>query len=245
MPVPRPSSIAATPWRILRAALALAPALAATASLADAGADDKALVLQEFIGAYRLAELWPRMAPKIARDSLPRLEDAVHADIDADTLPTPARAEAAHAQVPPLLAQGRRELEAALRVFDADELATWTAYQVYARVFETTEIRQINAFFASATGRKLTAAAPDILVESRRPGAGDVMARHFSAAELAEIQAFQVSPVGVKMNRTAEQVREQMHAHFMERSEASLQAVAHRLAARAEAAAAAESAPSK
>jgi hypothetical protein len=247
MLMPRPPKMPTTPSPLplaLRAALALALAVAATTSHADAAADDKSQALKEFVAAYRLAELWPQMAPRIARDSLPRLEDATHADIDADVFPTPASAVAAHAQVALLLAQGRKELEAALQTFDADELAAWTAYKIYARYFETEEIRQINAFFGSATGRKLTAAAPDILVESRKPGAGDVMARHFSAPELAEITTFWNSPVGVKMNRTAEQVREDMHAHFIERSEASVQTVARGLATRAEAAAAA-SAPAK
>ena len=54
-------------------------------------------------------------------------------------------------------------------------------------------------------------------------------------AELAEIGAFWNSPVGRKMNETAEQIREDMHAHFIERSEAALQAVARDLATKAEA----------
>jgi hypothetical protein len=137
--------------------------------------------------------------------------------------------------VPALLAEGRRELEDALQRFDADELAAYTAYEIYARLFETDEIRQISAFFNSPTGRKLTEQAPAIMVESRKPGAGDVMARHFDADELATITAFWNSPVGRKMNETAEQIREDMHAHFIERSEAALQAVARALATKAEA----------
>ena len=61
------------------------------------------------------------------------------------------------------------------------------------------------------------------------------MARHFDEKELAEIDAFWNSPVGQKMHVTAEQIREDMHAHFMERSEAALQAVARDLANKAEA----------
>ena len=224
----------------LHATLALALAGAAGAGRADAASDEKTQALDEFRVVYRLAEFWPRMAPKIAHDSLPRLEDATHADIDADKV-----AGAAHARVPALLAQGRKELEEALQAFDADEFAAYTAYVIYARYFETAEIRQINAFFGSDTGRKLTAAAPEILVESRKPGVGDVMAKHFSAPELDEITAFWNSPVGRKMNETAEQVREDMHAHFVERSEASLQAVARRLATQAEAQSAAASAPAR
>ena len=60
------------------------------------------------------------------------------------------------------------------------------------------------------------------------------MARHFDAQELAEIAAFWSSPTGTKMNATAEQIREDMHAHFIERSEAALQAVARDLATKAE-----------
>ncbi len=59
------------------------------------------------------------------------------------------------------------------------------------------------------------------------------MARHFDAKELAEIGAFWNSPTGLKMNATAEQIREDMHAHFIERSEASVQAVARDLATKA------------
>ena len=62
-----------------------------------------------------------------------------------------------------------------------------------------------------------------------------MIARHFDADELAEIAAFWKSPVGRKMNATAEQIREDMHAHFIERSEAALQAVARQLASKAEA----------
>jgi len=197
--------------------------------------DDKKQALADFVVAYRLAEAWPRMAPKIAHDSLPRLEDATHADLDADKFPDPAAAQAAHARVPALLAEGRRELEAALQRFDADELAAWTAYEIYARYFETEEIRQITAFFDSPTGRKLSALGPTIVAESRQAHGGNVMPRHFDAAELAEIAAFWNSPVGRKMNETAAQVREDMHAHFIERSDPAVKAVARHLADKAEA----------
>lgn len=227
---------------------ALLLALAATAARsqpasAPAAADDKKQALAEFIVAYRLADVWPLMAPKIARDSLPRLEDATHADLDHDPFATPAQAEAAHARVPALLAQGRRDLQAALQRFDADELAAYTAYEIYAKYFETAEIRQITAFFDSPTGRKLSALGPTLLAESRHPAAGDPLDRHFDAQERAEILAFWQSPLGAKMNATAEQIREDMHAHFIERSEASLQDVARQLASKAEAGDGAASTP--
>ncbi|MCK9685214.1 DUF2059 domain-containing protein [Scleromatobacter humisilvae] len=224
----------------LLARLALLCTLAAAAACASATpppSDDKKQALAEFVVAYRLAEVWPQMAPKIAHDSLPRLEDATHADLDADKSPATA-----HARVPALLAEGRRELEDALQRFDADELAAYTAYEIYAKYFETQEIRDISTFFGSATGRKLTELAPTILAESRRPQAGNVMANHFDAQELAEIDTFWNSPTGQKMHATAEQIREDMHAHFIERSEAAVQAVARDLAAKAEAQASAASA---
>ena len=224
----------------LLARLALPCLLAAAAAHASAAplSDDKKQALAEFVVAYRLAEVWPQMAPKIARDSLPRLEDATHADLDADKFPDAARAEAAHARVPALLAEGRRELEDALQRFDADELAAYTAYEIYAKYFETAEIRQISAFFESPTGRKLSDLGPTIVAESRQPRAGNVMARHFDETELAEIDAFWNSPTGQKMHETAEQIREDMHAHFIERSESAVQAVARDLATKAEAPAA-------
>jgi hypothetical protein len=225
-----------------RLSLPLALLLLAASALADPLTPDKREALAEFSAAYRLSELWPQMAPKIAHDSLARLEDATHAAIDADPLSKPA-ADAAHARVPALLPAGRKELEAALQAFDADELAAYTAYSIYARYFETAEIRTLTAFFASDTGRKLTTLAPTILAESRRAGGGDTMQRHFSEDELREITAFWNSPVGLKMSRTADQVREDMHEHFIERSEPGVQAVAHRLAARAEAGAASTPAP--
>jgi len=227
------------------ARLALVCALAACALRALAAQplpEDKRRALADFVVAYRLAEAWPRMAPKIAHDSLPRLEDATHADLDADRFPDRASAEAAHARVPALLAEGRRELEEALQRFDADELAAWTAYEIYAKYFETEEIRQISAFFDSATGRKLSALGPTLVAESRKAHAGNVMDRHFDAAERAEIAAFWASPTGQKMNATAEQVREDMHAHFVERSEAAVQSVARDLANKAAQQAAAASA---
>ena len=227
---------------------ALCCTLGAVAALAHAApplADDKKQALADFVVAYRLADVWPQMAPKIAHDSLPRLENATHADLDADKFATREQADAAHARVPALLAQGRRDLEAALQQFDADELAAYTAYEIYAKYFETAEIRQISAFFDSPTGRKVTTLAPTILVESRKPGARDVMARYFDTNELSEIAAFWNSPVGLKMNTTAEQIREDMHAHFIERSEATVQAVARRLATRAEADPAADGAPAR
>jgi hypothetical protein len=61
------------------------------------------------------------------------------------------------------------------------------------------------------------------------------MARHFDERELAEIDAFWNSTTGQKMHALAEQIREDMHAHFIERSEAALQAVARDLASKAEA----------
>lgn len=216
---------------VLLSALAFA---AARAQAAPPLPDDKKQALADFVVAYRLAEAWPRMAPKIAHDSMPRLEDATHADLDADPFPDRATSEAAHARVPALLAQGRRELEAALRRFDADELAAYTAYEIYAKYFETEEIRQISAFFDSPTGRKLSTLGPTLVAESRRPRAGNVMGKHFDATELTEIAAFWNSPVGLKMNATAERIREDMHAHFVERSEPALQSVARGLADKAE-----------
>ena len=227
-----------TPLARFALACTLTCTLAVAASRAFAApplSDDKRQALAEFIGAYRLADAWPQMAPKIARDSLPRLENATHADLDADAFADRAQSDAAHARVPALLDQGRRELEAALQRFDADELAAYTAYEIYAKYFETAEIRELTAFFGSATGRKVTALAPTILVEARKPGAGDVMARHFDASELAAITAFWNSPTGLKMNATAEQIREDMHAHFIERSEPALQGVARHVATEAEA----------
>jgi hypothetical protein len=217
------------------AALGLALAFATLAVHADPMTDDKREALRQFQSVYRLAELWPQMVPKIARDSLPRLEDATRADIDADALPDAAHRAAAQARVGLLLPAGREALEAALQRFDADELASWTALEIYGRYFETQEIRDITAFFGSDVGRKVTMLGPTLLAESRRPGAGDVMARHFSAAELQEMAVFWQSPVGLKMNATAEQVREDMHDHFAQRSEAAVQSVARQVATRAEA----------
>ena len=224
----------------LLARLALLCTLAAAAACASAApplSDDKKQALAEFVVAYRLPEAWPQMAPKIARDSLPRLEDATHADLDADK-----STDTAHARVPALLAEGRRELEDALQRFDADELAAYTAYEIYAKYFETQEIRDISTFFGSPTGRKLNELAPTILAESRKPQAGNVMANHFNEQELAEIDAFWNSPTGQKMHASAEQIREDMHAHFIERSEAAVQTVARDLASKAEAQAGAASA---
>ena len=197
--------------------------------------DDRRQALDEFIVAYRLADAWPQAAPKIARDSLPRLEDAAHADLDHDRIPDAARAEAAHARVAALMPQGRRELQDALEGFDANELARYTAYEIYAKYFDTAEIRQIAGFYASPVGRKLTALGPVLVAEHKRPGGADPLDKHFDAAEQAEIAAFWGSPVGRKMNATAEQVREDMHGHFIERSEPALQAVARHLASLAEA----------
>ena len=217
-----------------RFALLFALAASAHVRAAPPMSDDKKQALAEFIVAYRLAEVWPQMAPKIAHDSLPRLEDATHADLDAHKFADSAHADAAHARVPALLPEGRRELEDALQRFDADELAAYTAYEIYAKYFDTEEIREITAFFDSDTGRKLAALGPTLIAEARKPGAGDVMPRHFDADERARIGAFWESPVGQKMHATAEQIREDMHAHFIERSEAALQAVARDLASKAE-----------
>jgi len=225
--------------------LAASTAIAAHAQPASAPADDRKQALAEFIVAYRLADAWPRMAPKIARDSLPRLEDAAHADLDHDSFATPALAEAAHARVPALLVQGRRDLQDALQRLDADEFAAYTAYEIYAKYFETAEIRQITAFFDSPAGRKLSALGPTIAAESRRPADGDPLDRHFDADERARIEAFWKSPLGAKMNATAEQIREDMHAHFIERSEAAVQAVARQIASKAEAGDAPAPAPSR
>ena len=218
-------------------------AATAHAQPASAPADDRKQALSDFIVAYRLADVWPQMAPKIARDSLPRLEDATHAELDHDRFATPALAEAAHARVPALLARGRRDLQGALQRFDADELAAYTAYEIYAKYFETAEIRQITAFFGSPTGRKLSALGPTLVAESRRPAGGDPLDRHFDEQERVEIMAFWKSPLGLKMNATAEQIREDMHAHFIERSEATLQEVARQLASKAEAESGAASPP--
>ncbi len=68
------------------------------------------------------------------------------------------------------------------------------------------------------------------------------MANHFNEQELAEIDAFWNSPTGQKMHASAEQIREDMHAHFIERSEAAVQTVARDLASKAEAQAGAASA---
>jgi len=217
--------------------LASLAALAACATPPPPPLDaDKRQALADFVVAYQLAEAWPRMAPKIARDSLPRLEDATHADLDHDTFATPAQAEAAHARVAALMPQGRQELADALQRFDAREFADDTATTIWARYFDTAEIRQITAFYASPTGRKLSALGPTLVAEHRKPGGVDPLDKHFDAAEIAQIGAFWQSPVGLKLNATAERIREDMHALFMQRSEAAVQAVARRLATQAEAA---------
>ena len=191
--------------------------------------DDRRQALDAFIVAYRLADAWPQAAPKIARDSLPRLENATHADIDHD-----GHDEAAHARVAALLPQGRRELQDALQRFDAGEFARDTAYEIYAKYFDTAEIRQIVAFYESPVGRKLIDLGPTLVAEHKRPGGADPLDKHFDAPEQAQIAAFWGSPVGRKMNATAEQVREDMHAHFIERSEPAVQDVARHLATLAE-----------
>jgi hypothetical protein len=221
----------------LRLLPALAFAFAASVVHAqDAGDDDKQ-ALRAFSDAYGIVELWPRMAPKIARDSLPRLREAAFADLAADMATDPladpgARARA-EARLDGLVTGARSELEAALQALDAAELADYTAFAIYARYFETAEIRAMTAFFGSPTGRKMTALSPAILAETRQPGSGQVLARHFSEAELREIAAFWASPLGEKMGRTALDIREAMHRHFIERSEPALQALARRLASKA------------
>jgi len=214
----------------------LLAALAACATPPPAPPDaDKQQALAQFVVAYQLAEAWPRMAPKIARDSLPRLEDAIHADLDHDRFATPAQAQAAHARVPALMPQGRQELLAALQRFDAREFADDSATTIWARYFDTAEIRQLTAFYDSPTGRKLSALGPTLVAEHRKPGGVDPLEKHFDATEIAQIGAFWKSPVGLKLNATAEPIREDMHALFMQRSEPAVQAVARRLATQAEA----------
>ena len=214
------------------ASLAVLAMLAACATPPPAPApltDERRQALDEFIVAYRLADAWPQAAPKIARDSLPRLENATHADLDHD-----AGTDAAHARVSALLPEGRRELQDALLRFDANEFARYTAYEIYAKYFDTAEIRQIAAFYGSPVGRKLTALGPTLVAEHKRPGGADPLDKHFDTTEQAQIAAFWGSPVGRKMNATAEQVREDMHARFIERSEPALQDVARHLATLAE-----------
>src|SRR3954464_7446088 len=73
----------------LRLLPALAFAFAASAVHAqDAGDDDKQ-ALRAVSDAYGIVELWPRMAPKIARDSLPRLREAAFADLATDMAADP------------------------------------------------------------------------------------------------------------------------------------------------------------
>lgn len=221
------------PVLVRLASFALLAALAACATPPPTApaplTDDRRQTLDEFIVAYRLADAWPQAAPKIARDSLPRLEEAAHADLDHD-----GSVEAAHARVAALMPQGRRELQDALQAFDANELARYTAYEIYAKYFDTAEIRQIAAFYESPVGRKLVSLGPVLVAEHKRPGGADPLDKHFDAAEQADIATFWGSPTGRKMNATAEQVREDMHAHFIERSEPALQAVARHLATLAE-----------
>jgi hypothetical protein len=218
-----------------RAVLSLAAALVLAACAAPAPPDAaKRAALREFAAVYDVGADWPRLAPKIARDSLPRLEDAVHADIDADPLAADDR-EAAHRRVGALLPQGRAELADALRAFDAAALSAYAADAVYGKYFDTDDLRAMAAFYGSPTGRKLSALTPELVAEGRRPGAKDVMARHFDDTELREIAAFWASPAGTRMMACVEAVREDLHARFIEESEPALQAVARRLATRAEA----------
>ena len=211
-------------------------ALAAAAVLAHAqpAADDKKAALREFAAAYGIAELWPQMTPKIARDSLPRLREAAFADLAADPLASPEARARAEARLDGLVPAARRELQAALQAIDADELAAYTAFEIYAKYFETAEIRAMTAFFGSPTGRKMTALSPAILAETREPGAKDVLARHFTEDELREVAAFWRSPLGEKMSRTALDIREDLHRHFIARSEPAVQELARRLAQQAE-----------
>ena len=220
-----------TPLRRSLPALALA-ALAPCAH-ADAQADERRQALGEFSEAYGIAQLWPQLTPKIARDSMPRLREAALADIAADGL-DPEWQALARSRLDTLVPAARTDLETALRALDADELAAYTASAVYAKYFDIAEIRAMTAFFGSATGRKMAELSPTILAETRDPGGTNVMARYFSEPELREIAAFWESPVGQKMNRTSPDVREDMHRHFIEVSEPVLQRLARGLAARAE-----------
>ncbi len=218
---------------ILRIALAAALAMPAATARADALTADKKQALTEFIDAYGIRAMWPQLTPKIARDSLPRLQEAALADIEADALPAAGKA-AARVRLDALMPAARRDLESALQGFDADELAVYTAFSIYARYFETAEIRQMTAFFASPTGRKMVALSPTLLAEARQPGATDVMARHFAAPELDEIAAFARSPIGLKMDRTTKFVRDETHDYFISRSAPAVQSLARRLATMAE-----------
>jgi hypothetical protein len=220
-----------TPLR--RPCLALAFAAWAALAHADPAADDRKQALREFSDAYGIAQLWPRLTPKVARDSMPRLREAALADLAADGL-DPEWLAVSRTRLDGLVPAARAELEAALRALDADELAAYAAFEIYAKYFETAELREMAAFFGSATGRKMAALSPEILAETRDPGGTDVMARHFSADELREIAAFWQSPVGEKMRRTSLDVRDALHRHFMEVSEPALQRLARRLAAEAE-----------
>jgi len=224
------------PHALAAAAALLVAATPLRAQSADPAADaDRHAALQAFSQAYGLAQAWPRMAPKIARDSLPRLRERALDDIAADPLLDADARRRAAARLESLLPAARGDLEAALRTLDADELAAFTAYEVYAKLFETEEIKALTAFFGSPTGRKLNAEAPAVLAEARLPGAKDTMTRHFSEDERREIAAFWSSSVGMKMARTADTVRDQVHEHFMVRSDAAVRDLARRLADTAEA----------
>ena len=221
---------------------ALAFAWLAALAHADPLTDDKKAALRAFADAYGIAQLWPQLTPKIARDSMPRLREAALADIAADGLDTEWQA-LSRARVDGLASAARTDLEDALRALDADELAAYTAFEIYAKYFETAEIRDMTAFFGSATGRKMAALSPAILAETHDPGGTNVMARHFNEDELREIAAFWKSPVGEKMSRTTLDVREEMHRHFIEISEPALQRLARRIASAAEGRAEPASAP--
>ena len=212
---------------------------------AQTPADDKRQALHDFMDVYGVQEVWPQLTAKVARDSLPRLQEAALRDVDADALPDPDARERARARLETLVPGARTRLEAALNQLDTDELAAVTAYEVYAKFFETEEIRQLTAFFGSPTGRKLTALGPTINRESKRPGAQEAIAGHFSEQEMGEIAEFSRSPAGQKLHDTALDVRDAMHEQFMRLSEPAVQRLARDLADAAErgAGSAAASAP--
>jgi len=151
--------------KLVRHGLLLALLCLAGVQAAELGAE-KRQAIQTLIDTLNLKAMGPQMMQQLAGQGEAIMRQTAQGLIDANAELSEAQRAEARQMLERELPGLAMELNVSLAKLDLSPIVNEVIFSVYGKHFETTEIRDMTAFYRSPTGRKVLRLLPQVTQES-------------------------------------------------------------------------------
>ncbi|GAB3242369.1 DUF2059 domain-containing protein [Chitinimonas naiadis] len=149
--------------KLLQLSLGLVAALMLGNARADEVSAEKRQAIQELIDTMNIKAMMPQMMAQITAQSGAMMKQTASTAIEQNKRLSAAQRKSALAQLDRELPALQADFNSSIAKLDMASLMDEVMYSVYGKYFETQEIRDINAFYQSPTGKKLLAQMPLVM----------------------------------------------------------------------------------